>query len=313
MSGTPLPGVTEWYPEGVGTQTPPGLNAYLQASAPQITMGQLATFDASGNVASNDGTVANQIAAGVFDEKGSETSTIAAVARAHFWEGVGYKQFSTAAGDTFVAADIGGVPAFIKDENTIGKLSNTSGAKRSFAGLAFGLAADGLTARFWGGRLGQLLARTLHALNNESAGEFSYAADASATTDLGTLSGSALATIGFVIPRKKRIGVIGSVEIIPNASQATAGTNYRTIQIWKVDTTGVVAIASSPIVATYTSNTTGTGSAALTAGQPTAMALGAASALNLLETDILVGTSIHTGGSGLALSQLAIRANFKVI
>jgi hypothetical protein len=43
------------------------------------------------------------------------------------------------------------------------------------------------------------------------------------------------------------------------------------------------------------------------------MALGAASALNLLETDILVGTSIHTGGSGLALSQLAIRANFKVI
>jgi len=307
MSSTPLPGVTEWYSEGNGTQTPPGLNAYMQASAPQITEGQLATFDSSGNVAGNDGTVANQIAAGVFDEKASETSTIAGVARAHFWEGVGAKQFSSAAGDTFTAADIGGVPAFIQNENTIGKLSNTSGTKRSFAGLVFGLNTDGL-ARFWGGRLGQLLARTLHALNSENGGSLGYAQDATATTDLGSLTGgTALLTIGQVITRAKRAGVVTSVEIIPSAALAAAGTNYRVIQLWKVDTTGTVALASSPLVATFT-----TATQSLVAGQPTAFTLGAASALNMLETDILVMTSIHTA-SGATVPQSAIRANFKVI
>ncbi len=298
MSSTPLPGVTEWYPEGQGTQTPPGLNAYMQASAPQITKGQLATFDASGNVGANDGTVPNQIAAGVFDEMGSETSTTAGVARAHFWEGVGAKAMSATASDPVVAADIGGVPVFIATENTIGKLSNASGVKRSFAGLGFGVLSDGL-ARFWGGRIGQLLARALHGLNAESAGSIAYAQDATASTDQGT------AADPLIIPRRKLVGHITSIEIIPSADLALALTNYRVITVYKINTlTNVVG----PTVGTFSTLTQN-----LAKRVPTQFTLSSTSTdLDMLETDVLGYASLHTAG-GATIPQSIIRANMKVV
>jgi hypothetical protein len=198
------------------------------------------------------------------------------------------------------------VPLFDSGSGVPGKLSNASGNDRSFLGLGLGLNTAGYPI-VWAGRVASLLARALHLLNNDAGATWGYAADVSATTDQGSLGGSALSTIGFVIPRPKRRTIIQSVEIIPSATQAAAGTNYRVVQLWKVDTTGTVAIASSPLVATFTTATQG-----LTIGQPTAFTLGASSALLLRETDILVGTSVHTA-SGVALPQSAIRANAKVI
>lgn len=319
MSSTPLLGVTEWYQEGIGTQLPPGQNATMAAAAPAITKGQLGTYDASGNVSGNDGTVANQVAAGVFDEMVSETSAQAGVARAHFWEGYGFKAQSSAAGDGFTSADIGGVPFFIADENTVGRRSNpvsgggSGGTKRSFGGIAWGVSPDGLNlAKVWGGRVASIFARLLHTLNNESAGNYTYAQDATASTDLGSATGgppmTTLATIGFFLARPKRVGVVTGVEIIPSAALSAAGTNYRVIQIWKVDTTGTVALASSPLVATFT-----TATQALVAGQPTAFTLsGTASVLNFIETDLFVGTSMHVG-SGATVPLSLIRTLAKVI
>jgi hypothetical protein len=305
---------TAFAPEALGTQLPTGSNVPLQANA-QIGQGQLATFDASGNAALNDGTVAALIAAGVGADKLSDTNTTAALAKARMHEGMGVIPFSTAASDGFAAADIGGVPAFIADENTIGKLSNVSGNDRSFAGVCFGLVDTdntGTLARFWGGRDGQLVARALHSLINDATGLYSYAQDASASTDLGSASGgppgTALTTIGFVLARPKRRSLITSVEIIPSSALSASGaTNYRYIQLWKVDGTGGVALGSSPLVATFTTSTQ-----ALVAGQPTAFTLGAAAALLLRETDFLAGISVHAS-AGATVPQSFIRANAKVI
>lgn len=305
MAGTP--GYTSpWYPEGQTTQLPPVGIAGNQASQ-QVGLGQGCTYDASGNVAVQDGITPLQISAGVgYSAKLSDLNAVAGIAKTSLWQGHGAMVNSTVANDGFTAADVAGVPAFWAGDRTIGRLSNVAGNDRSFAGMAYGLNDDGLV-RFWGGPQAAAIARTIHSLNNETVGAYGYAVDVSASTDLGTLSGSALATIGFFLGRAKRHGVVTSVEIIPGTTQALAATNYRVIQLWKLDTTGTVALTASPLVATFSTLTQN-----LVAGQPTQFTLGAASALIMRETDMLVGTSIHTA-SGVALPISLIRPNFKVV
>jgi hypothetical protein len=143
------------------------------------------------------------------------------------------------------------VPVFDAGNGVPGKLSNSGGIDRPFLGVAFGLAPDG-TPHVWAGPEASAMARTLHGLLSEGAGLWSYAADATAATTQGTLTGgTALLTIGFVIPRRKVRELVTGVEIIPSAALALALTNYRVIQLWKLDTTGTVALAASPLVATF--------------------------------------------------------------
>jgi hypothetical protein len=300
---------TGWSPIGNQTELPPGADIGLKASA-QVGKGQAAFFaaDGTGYVALNDGTVPALVCAGVgADELSQPIPTVDGGASVRLWSGLGTGQAgATTSGDAMVTADVL-VPLFDSGNGVPGKLSNLSGNDRSFMGVGLGLNDLGYPIA-WVGRIASAFGRMLHSLINESAGSVGYAADASATTDLGSLTGgTALLTIGFVIPRPKRRVQISAVEIIPSATQALAATNYRVVQIWKVDTTGTVALASSPLVATFSTLTQN-----LTAGQPTQFALGASSALLLRETDILVGTSVHTA-SGVALPQSAIRALCKVI
>lgn len=296
-----------WYPEGRDAQLPPGAIAGNQAGL-NMGLGQGGTYDGSGNVAVQDGATPLQISAGVASgAKLSDVNAVAGLAKTSLWQGHGGMVNSTIANDGFSAADVGGTPAFWAGPNTVGKLSNVSGNDRSFAGMAFGLYDDGLV-RLWAGPEASAIARTMHSLNNDAAGTYSYASDVSATTNLGSLTGgTALLTVGFFLGRAKRHGVVTGAEFVASAALALALTNYRVVQLWKLDTTGTVALAASPLVATYTTLTQN-----LVAGQPTQFALGAASALIMRETDVLVGTSIATA-SGATIPLSMLRVNFKVI
>lgn len=309
MSGTPST-TTGWYPEHIGTALPPGATAPMQANA-QAGLGQPVYYDGSGNVALEDGTHPGLIPAGAVNQRlaGANPSVAGQeVAMLHTGYGGGAPA-SAVSNDGFGVADVL-TACFDAGSGVPGKLSNAGGNDRSFMGLVLGL-IDGINPRTWIGPVASLLARALHSLNNETGGNAGYAADASASTDLGAATGgpppTTLSTIGFMLARPKRRSIVTSVEIIPSAAlAASGGTNYRVIQLWKVDTTGTVALAASPLIATFTTSTQ-----ALVAGQPTAFTL-AGSGLTLRETDVLVGTSIHYS-SGATVPLSVIRANAKVV
>jgi hypothetical protein len=145
----------------------------------------------------------------------------------------------------------------------------------------------------------------VHSADNDLAALYPYAADASSTTNLGTAQNP------FILPRAKRHGVLTGFEIIPSAALSpTGGTNFRTIQVLKIDTTGTVSIASAPVVASFS-----TATQALVAGQPTQFTLNpnnVAGALNLLETDVLAFTSIASA-AGASLPQAFLRGNLRVM
>ena len=306
MTATPSQ-TTGWSELGNQTQSPPGGDFNCQANA-QIGRGQACYFNATtGNVALTDGTVPGLVCAGVGFEQISALSTVEGGASLRVWKGYGTGQSgATAAGDAIGAADQI-VPVFDAGNGIPGKLSNYGGNDRSFMGLAFGLNDLGYPV-IWCGPEASAMARAVHLLNADAGALLAYAADATAATTQGTLTGGvALLTIGQVLPRPKRRSILTSVEIIPSAALAAAGTNYRTIQLWKVDTTGAIPLASAALVATFS-----TATQALVAGQPTAFSLGAAAALTMRETDILVMTSVPSG-TGATVPQSAIRANCKVL
>lgn len=277
---------------------PIGIARALAANA-QIGRGQFGTVaPATGYSALNDGTVPNQLGAGMgWPNELSDTSTVAAAAAAQFREGWSYGNVaSTIASDGFTDADFG-VVFWIKDENTPGKLSNSSGSNRSMGGLAFGLAFDG-TPVIWTGAVAALMARCVHSSTNESAGTIAYAQDATASTTQGT------AADPLIIPRKKLHGTITSIEIIPSADLALALTNYRVITLYKINTlTNVVG----PTVGTFSTLTQN-----LAKRTPTQFTLSStATDLDMLETDILGFASLVTA-SGATVPQSVIRANLKV-
>lgn len=207
---------------------------------------------------------------------------------------------STIANDGFGPQDLG-VPFWLADAATPGKLSHTSTKNRTLGGIVLGL-LKGLTTGgaivHLPGVVGQLLAKAYLVATNESAGAIAYAIDASATTDQGT------ATDPIIIPRKPLHGHITSIAIVPNATLAAALTNTATLTIYKIDsTTGVVGAA----VGTFT-----TGTQSLTKRQPMLFTLSATSTdLDMLETDVLGFARTHAS-SGAVIPQSMIQANMKV-
>lgn len=273
----------------------PGWIARPLAANAQVGKGQLVTVDPTTGYASlNDGTVPSQIAGGVGDfAELSDTSSTAGAAAARLTERWFYGlAASTLSNDGFTDADFG-IPFFIKDENTLGKLSNSGGSNRSLGGLVFGLAVDG-TPVAWCGPIASLLARGQLIANAVNGGAYQIADSAPGATTAET-----------AMARQKFHGVVTAVEYVGGAIAAD-NTDYVTITISKRDGAG----GGATVVATYDSRAANQGAA--TAFVPKAFSLSAvAGALNLLETDVLTVT-VAKGGAGKAVVG-SIRVVQKVI
>lgn len=282
----------------------PGQLSFPLASGAQVAKHQFVILSPSSGMGSlADDATPNQISGGFgFPDELSATSSIAdglAVARvSQRWCTV---PVSTVANDALGVADVG-VPFWIADGNTPGKLSNAGGKNRSLGGLCFGLAQPGETpVRVWAGPVAQAIARGVVMANAADGGVVTYPADATASTDIGSTT---VSTNALMIPRDKTHGVITSIEIIPSAALSATSGNDRQITVFKVDTLGV---AADKIVATFITTT------ALVAHQPAQFTLSTtASDLNMLETDILCYSTVHAS-AGAVIPQSALRVNLKVI
>lgn len=275
-----------------------------QPASSTIGRGQFATLDpATGYAALNDGTVGYRLPAGIgCDSVVSDSDGTAGRARADLFCGVetGLIQ-STTTLDGFTDADVA-VPFWIKDENTPGKLPVLSGVDRSIGGLVMGMEPGSSTVpRLLTGPLAGLLGLLSHQLANSTAGAIAYAVDAAAATDLASSAAP------FIVPRAKQRGKLTGVRIIPSAALAATSGSDTTITLVKVDTTGGVAIGSSPVVATFTTTT------ALVAGQPALFTLSATAAYLLFRTTDVLGWYRTHASSGAVIPQSAIVPDFQVI
>ena len=263
----------------------PGWVARPLAASAQVGKGQLVTVDPTTGYASlNDGTVPSQIAAGVGDfAELSDTSSTAGAAAVRLTERWFYGlAASTLSNDGFTDADFG-VPFYIANENTLGKLSNYSGSNRSLGGLVFGLAVDS-TPIAWCGPVASLLARAQLLANSVNAATYDIA-DAAANATIAERA----------IERQKVHGVVTSVEYV-GAAIAADPTDYVTVTVSKRDGAGGGAV----VIATYDSRAANQGAA--TSFVPKSFALSAvAGALNLLETDIITIT-VAKGGAGKTIT-----------
>lgn len=263
----------------------PGYVARPLAASAQVGKGQLVTVDPTTGYASlNDGTVPNQVAAGVGDyAELSDTSSTAGAAAARLTDRWFYGlASSTVVGDSFADSDWA-VPFYIANENTLGKLSNYNGSNRSLGGVVFGLAVDS-TPVAWCGPIASILGRSLLNLNATNAANYDIA-DAAANATIAERA----------IERQKVHGVVTAVEYVGAAIAADA-TDYVTVTVSKRDGAGGAAV----VIATYDSRAANQGAA--TAFVPKSFSLSAvAGALNLLETDIITITTAK-GGAGKTIT-----------
>lgn len=298
MTATATPNAS-WAPIG-NSAAPPSVLRNLAASA-QEGRGQFVTVSPStGNSQLNDGTVPNQISGGVaYPSPLSGLSTVAGAASNPLWIGWGTGlPASTIASDGFTDADFG-VPFFIKDENTPGKLSNNSGSNRSMGGLVFGLDPATQTPVLWSGPVAWNIARAAHMANANTGASIYKVIDAGAGTD--TVNGIA----ECVMPRGKHHGTVVAVEfIVSGATLAASGnTDFTTLTVFKRDVTGATQTSLATIttkVNVFTQFTTLTFVLSAVAG-----------ALDLLETDIITLAKTH-GGNGAVVPEGHVRVIMKV-
>lgn len=196
---------------------------------------------------------------------------------------------STVANDGFTAADVG-TAWWIKDTETPGKLSHTGtvgGAdlkNRSLGGLVFGLFAKARTAiRIWGGPIAQAIARGVLCANAFPGGGLAKAVDAGAATDIAE-------TLLDDLPKVH--GPIVAVEFfVTGTTLAASGTSdYKTMNLYKRDGAG----GGATLVATVDTQTT-----AFTQWTTVSFTLQSASAIAILEGDILTFSQAHTGNGAI--------------
>lgn len=269
---------------------PAYLHRKLAANA-QVGRGQFATVSLStGFAALNDGTVPGQASAGSGDPSVlSDTDATAGNAQVRLsqrWiKGV---PASTISQDGFADTDFG-VPFWIKDENTPGKLSNSGGSNRSLGGVVFGLGDDS-NPILWDGPVAWLLARAALMADNK-IGAWHQIADAAAGT----------ATTEIAVTREKMHGVVTGITFTGDAVVAD-NTDFDTITISKRDGAGGAAV----VLGTYDTRAANQG--AVTQHVPAAFSLSAvAGALNVLETDIVTITVVKAGAGK------ALRGTFRVL
>lgn len=262
----------------------------------QIGRGQFATIDVGGNAVLNGG--AYVLPAGI----GYPAFVSSAGSPVEFWIGTqtGMVQ-STGVGDGFTDADVM-VPFWIKDAQTPARLPMVGGVDRAIGGFVMGMEPGSTTQpRLVTGPLAGVIGLGIHAISNEVAGTIAYAVDASASTDQFS------ASVPNIIARKKYRGAVTSVEIVPTAALAATSGNDAIITLVKVDTTGTVPLASSPVVATFTTTT------ALVAGVVAKFVLTGTVANLLFRTTDKLGWYRTHNGSGAVIPLSTIQANFQVI
>lgn len=205
---------------------------------------------------------------------------------------------STIANDGFSATDVG-VPFYIVDANTPGKLSHTATKNRSLGGLVLGLVTYGGTAiRFIGGVVGQLLGRAAMMANAFPGGSVAKAVDAGAATDLGETFLDGIARVH---------GPVSAVYFdVSGATLAASGnTDFKTFILCKRTAADP---ATQVTVATADTKTT-----AWTQYTSIAFTLSAvAGAVDLLEDDLLSVYQTH-GGSGAIIPAGKLRVIRKAI
>jgi hypothetical protein len=277
---------TKWAPDlGMhGTQLPAGDTVGMAADeAPEEH--DIILLDSSGNGVVADGSQVNLRAAGImYPDKRSTASATAGRNTVRVWDGLGARM-PMKSGDELTANDIC-VPVYISDQKEIAKSASASGVGRSILGLALGLDEEE-EAVFWGGPIGQLLAR-LSLLGDNNAFARYAIADAAASTAISER----------VIGRVKVPGVVNSVAFTGAAVTADA-TDYATGTIAK--RSALDSYAAATTIATFSTITvTGTGS--ISAFTPYAWTLsGTAANLRLIPGDVI--TLVTTkGGSGKSLT-----------
>lgn len=283
-----------WTP--IGSTALPAMIARPLAASAQVGKGQFVTVaPATGYASLNDGATPNQISAGIGDiTELSDTSSVAGAASARLSERWFYGLAASAVSlDGFTDADFG-VPFYIASENTLGKLSNSSGSNRTLGGLVYGLAVDG-TPNAWAGPIAWQLARSALATNAADGGTYAKAVDAGAATDLAEA----------LVSRPKLHGRLVAVEfqVTGTTLAASGATNYKTITISKRDGAGGAAV----VVATVDTQVT-----AFTQWTAVTFTLSAvAGAIDLLETDLLTIQESHAG-TGAIIPAGTLRAVLKV-
>jgi hypothetical protein len=257
----------------------PGMISRPLAASEQAGKGQFVVQSpTTGYAALATGSVPGQISLGIADVADiSDTSTVAGQARVRLSERWFYGlPYSTTSNDGFTDADFG-VPFWIADSATLGKLSNSGGSNRTLGGLVFGLAPNG-TPFAWAGPIAQQLAKSALVTNAFVGGSLKIS-DATA--------GATQAE--FAMLRAPQHGVVTAVEFI-GAAVATNSSNSAQVTIKAYTGT------TSRTIATLDTSTT-----AISAFVPCACTLSTVAAnLNLLETDVLTYTKA-TSGSGAQL------------
>src|SRR6266571_871420 len=220
----------------IGRPLPEELARPLAANA-QVGKGQFVTVDSNGRGALNDGTVPNLVCIGQGDiSELSDSSATAGAAFARVSQRWFYGNAMGTSTDAFTDSDIG-VPFYIKDENTLGKLSNLSGSNRSLGGLVFGIKTQDGTPYAWTGVVAWLMARATLLTDNE-AGLWQKVVDAAAGT----------ATAESIIPRKAIHGLVTAIIITPAAALTADATNNATLTVRKRDGAGGAAVSLGTLV-----------------------------------------------------------------
>lgn len=276
------------------------------AASEQIGKGQFGTIDPStGYARLNDGTVPNEIAAGVgvFAET-SNTNATAGNAIAMFGQqAFKHVAISAIANDSFTDADFW-TPFYIADENTIGKLASYSTSNRSLGGMFMGI--DKLTglAIVWVGPIAWSVARAACLAAGHMTGILFKGIDTAAGTDTFPAQGGATMAEA-IIPRTRQHGRVVAVDFVSEGTTlaASGATDYGQLNIQKRDGAGggavVIATATSKTVA-FTQWTAHDFTLVTTAGY-----------CDLLPTDILTLTRTH-GSSGAVIPAGYVRVTEKV-
>lgn len=272
---------------GDGHDTIPSTFFRKLAANQQVGRGQWITVSPTTGYASlNDGTSPGQISGGYgsFVELTgvSATAGLAWVQCGQQW--AQRTSVSTIANDSFTDADFG-VPFWIKDENTVGKLSNYSGSNRSLGGLVYGIEKLSGTPIVWGGPVAWQLARSA-LMCNAYTRSYSIADGATAAATISEAP----------FPNFRQHGVITGIRFVGAAATASDSL-YATITVAKRDGAGGAAVTLGTLV---TNLATGN----IVAFTPKAFTLTATAAdLQILETDVITITEAKAS-TGTALNGL---------
>jgi hypothetical protein len=292
--------IARWEPVSDHNQLPGTLDRPLAANE-QAGKGQLVSVSRSTGYAQlNDGTVPNQIPAGNAEllERSDKSATAgnASIRVSDRWSS-GLPMGATT--DGFTNADFG-VPCYIKDGSSVGKLSHTGAdatlVNRSFLGMVYGINEQNGTPFVWPGPVAFEIARSATDYNAKVMASTSFALTAN-TTKAET-----------IIPRLSlQKGRATSVRIATLAGFTGHDVNYWTFTVSKRTAT---TPGTAVVIATKTTKLTG-GTGTLAAFAYAELTIASGVAADILETDTITVTCTAES-TAAAITQLTVEVIAKV-